>query len=291
MQLHRAGVSQVVGYFGPIVDELSTRAEKALYEKIASGETMRDAVRAARLRLAEPFYAGDSRVRPARAGGLGEEQAAYQQAIDTHPFAWAQLVFYHRGPEWPLSMPDAGMRELSRVLERSFEGFGDRRVLRAGFIGRRIEQHNIRKRLRAGARVFVFQGLGGLGKSTLSQKTLPWLTDDEDDVCTIWCQEAEKNEGTLADALVTQLLAYCRAHPDLDWEPVAHKVDQIAGDDPAQRFAHFLADLIQKLAEQEKPSRLVLYLDNLESLLNSPDEAEAGLFGQWAEPALQTIWR
>ena len=59
VQLHRAGVSQVVGYFGPIVDELSTRAEEALYEAIASGKTTRDAVRAARLRLAEPFYAGD----------------------------------------------------------------------------------------------------------------------------------------------------------------------------------------------------------------------------------------
>ncbi len=286
VQLHRAGVSQVVGYFGPIVDELSTRAEEALYEAIASGATTRDAVRLARLRLAEPFHAGDSRVRPARAVGLAEEQAAYQPAIDTHPFAWAQLVFYHRGPEWPLStMPDAGRREISRVLKRSFEGFGDRRVLRAGFIGRRTEQHKIRKQLRAGARVFVFQGLGGLGKSTLSQKILPWLTDDAANVCTIWCQEVEKSEGTRADTLVTQLLAYSRKRFGLDWEQVVQQVDQGAGDDPALRFLNFLHILVQNA-----PS-LVLYLDNLESLLIGPEDGAQDVFGQWAEPALQAIWQ
>ncbi|MEZ5935649.1 MAG: tetratricopeptide repeat protein [Alphaproteobacteria bacterium] len=287
VQLHQAGVSQVVGYFGPIVDELSTRAEEALYEAIASGKTTRDAVCAARLRLAEPFHAGDSPVRPVRAHGLAEDQAAYAQAIDTHPFAWAQLVFYKRGPEWPLSLAtEPGKPARTRVLKRSFEGFGDRRVLRAGFIGRRMEQHRIRSRLRAGARVFVLQGLGGLGKSTLAQKILPWLIDDASNVCTIWCQEVEKSEGSRADALVTQLLAYCRKRFGLDWEQVVQQVDREAGDDPAQRFLYFLHTLMQNA-----PS-LVLYLDNLESLLNGPEgEAEEGAFGQWAEPALQVIWQ
>ena len=30
-------MTEVVGYFGPIADELSTRAEEALYEAIAEG--------------------------------------------------------------------------------------------------------------------------------------------------------------------------------------------------------------------------------------------------------------
>ncbi|MEM8950969.1 MAG: tetratricopeptide repeat protein [Pseudomonadota bacterium] len=288
VQLHRAGVSQVVGYFGPIVDELSTRAEEALYEAIASGKTTRDAVRAARLRLAEPFHAGDSKVRPVRATQLAEAASEFEHpAIDTHPFAWAQLVFYHRGPEWPLSIvPEAGKPKLSKVLKRSFEGFGDRRVLRAGFIGRRMEQHKIRKRLREGGKVFVFQGLGGLGKSTLAQKILPWLTDDAADVCTIWCQEAEKNEGARADVLVTQLLAYCRKRFGLDWEQVVQQVDQVAGDDSGQRFLYFLQILVQNAPG------LVLYLDNLESFLNGPEDGEEEeAFGEWAEPALQTIWQ
>src|SRR5208283_4052408 len=47
-RLHREGVIQVVGYYGPIVDILSTRAEEALYEAIAEGHPPRFAVRRAR---------------------------------------------------------------------------------------------------------------------------------------------------------------------------------------------------------------------------------------------------
>ena len=212
--------------------------------------------------------------RPTREGGLAEAPAAeFETALDTHPFAWAQLVFYHRGPEWPLSIKTApGRRKLSTALKRNFEGFGDRRVLRAGFIGRRTEQHRIRSRLRAGARVFVFQGLGGLGKSTLAQEILPWLTNSDKNICTIWCQEAEKSEGPRAEALVTQLLAYCRKRFGLDWEGVVQQVDQVAGDESGKRFLYFLHALVQNAPD------LVLYLDNLESLLNGPEGGdEAGL--------------
>src|SRR5262249_43419386 len=53
--VQRAGIPQVVGYYGPIVDELSTRAEVALYEAIASGRSTRYAVRQARTALAGPI--------------------------------------------------------------------------------------------------------------------------------------------------------------------------------------------------------------------------------------------
>ena len=52
--LHGAGVTQVVGYSGPIVDELSTRAEETLYAALAAGQTTRQAVREARAALGEP---------------------------------------------------------------------------------------------------------------------------------------------------------------------------------------------------------------------------------------------
>jgi len=263
VQLHKAGVTEVVGYFGPIGDELSTRAEETIYEAIAGGRSTRDAVRLARDRLKAPL---DNR--------------------DAYPFAWSQLVFYRRGPEWPLSVAvPAGKRLASRVLQRRFEGFGDRKVLKAGFIGRRLEQHKIRRRIRQGARVLVLQGLGGLGKSTLAQRVLPWLTDEEANVCTLWCQEVESQQNR-AEALVGQLLDYCRKRFGLDWEGVVQQVDQAAGDDAAKRFVFFLQVLVQNAPG------LVLYLDNLESLLIGPeDESEDAAFGEWAEPALETIWR
>src|SRR3954462_15402822 len=93
--LHRDGVAQVVGYSGPIVDELSTRAEEALYAALAAGQTARQAVREARAGLLRP-----------RAAAPGLHRADGPPAgAGAYPFAWSQLVLYHRGPDYPLGMP------------------------------------------------------------------------------------------------------------------------------------------------------------------------------------------
>ncbi len=178
--LHRLGVPQVVGYFGPIADELSTRAEEALYGAIAAGQSTRYAVRQARQALAAECWAPDQQHRPRDPDAVA--------AASTHPFGWAQLVFYHHGPDYPLGrpVPAEALRRMEQQLERTFADGGDRRILSTGFIGRRSELHRIRKRLRKGDRVLVFQGLGGLGKTTLAFHTLPLLAAT-DDVCTLWC--------------------------------------------------------------------------------------------------------
>ncbi len=280
--LHREGFAEVVGYFGPIVDELSTRAEEALYDAIAEGQTTRYAVRQARAALAGASLGVRAGHRPRNP--TTSEAGVRAMTSVTHPFAWSQLVLYRRGPEHPLSVAaPIGVRVASRKLCRRFDGVGPRRTLRTGFIGRRVELHKVRRKIREGERVLVFQGLGGLGKSTLAARVLPMLTEHSSLVCILWCEEAEA-EADRAEALVKQLLVFCRDRFGSDWEAVVQQVDRGA-QNSVQRFLYFLSALIQKVPQ------LVLYLDNLESLLIGPgDEDDGAAFGQWASPDLERLW-
>lgn len=93
-RLHREGVAQVAGYDGPIVDELSTRAEESLYGAIAEGQTTRYAVRQARAALTQPL---DEPEASHRLETAAVESAATRAASPgptaapphTHPFAWS----------------------------------------------------------------------------------------------------------------------------------------------------------------------------------------------------------
>jgi len=283
-RLHGEGVAQVVAYSGPILDVLSTEAEAALYAGIASGHTTRFAVRQAREALARPLE-------PSRSVLRQRDPRAAESMRESHPFAWSQLVLYHRGPDHPLS-PPAPRGQSQRGDEpprRTFLDAGTRRILATGFIGRRSDLHRLRRKVRAGQTVFVLQGLGGLGKSTLALHTLKEILHAQDDLCILWCQDAEKAgmPAGIAQNLVGQLLEFCRRRLGAAWEAVVHQVDRAAGDDPAQRFGLFLQVLAGNI------ERLVVYLDNLESLLVGPDEvvpADSAAFGQWRSPALKAIW-
>ena len=286
-RLHCEGVGQVVGYRGPILDRLSTEAEAALYAAIAEGHPTRFAVRQAREALSRPL----GEVPPVHREHISESACSAARA--TYPFAWAQLVLYHRGHDYPLGTPiPADPRgQGDATLHRTFVDAGKtRRILKTGFIGRRRELHGLRRRFRQGQRVFVFQGLGGLGKSTLALHMLREILHADDDLGAFWCQDAETHAAAegIAEALVGQLLEYCRHRFGAAWEPVVQQVDQEAGVNPARRFAFFLSALLQSV------DRLVVYLDNLESLLVGPEAtdgpADPAAFGDWREPALKAIW-
>ena len=79
--LHRAGVDQVVGYHGPIVDALSTRCEAELYGGVAAGDTTRCAIQRARDALQRPVDVEDDRHREP-----GEATTAAGNRL--FPFAW-----------------------------------------------------------------------------------------------------------------------------------------------------------------------------------------------------------
>ena len=299
--LHGEGVAQVVGYSGPIVDELSTRAEETLYAALAAGQTTRQAVREARAALGEPGASatGDS--------GRSRSRLAGPTA---YPFAWSQLVLYHRGPDFPLGTPTTAvqLRQAEQQLRRTFEGRGQRRVLRTGFIGRRRELHRVRRHLlRADRRVLVLQGLNGLGKSTLAFQVPALLRAAREEVCILWCACVEREHDPV-EALVGQLLAYCRRRFGVEWEGVVQQVDREAGDDSVQRFAAFLQVLLDKPSPLSPvlggeglgvrgclPPRLVLLLDNLESLLIGPEDVGADrpdehVFGTWRSEPLRQVW-
>lgn len=275
-QLHREGNVQVVGYFGPIVDELSTRAEVALYRALADGRPTRDGIREARTALAEP---------------LGEVEASHRHLThawrrqDAFPFAWAQLVFYHRGPDHPLSLrlPQKYVVEQETKLERSFQGPEERRVLATGFIGRRRELHRVRRTLREGRRILVFQGLGGLGKTTLAFRILPLVARGRR-ILAVWCRELEKEENPAA-ALVNRLSRFGQEVCGEQWGQVVQAVDQFGEAGDAERF-----QLLFQVILQAAP-HLVVYLDNLESLRSGPDNEDPEAFGSWRSPDLENIWQ
>ena len=79
-------------------------------------------------------------------------------------------------------------------------------------------------------------------------------------------RSAREGADPIAEALVGQLSEFGRQRFGLDWEGVVQQVDRAAGDDPARRFGSFLEVLLAELP------RLVVYLDNLESLLVGPDD-------------------
>jgi hypothetical protein len=266
-QLHRAGVAQVVGYFGPIHDRLSTRAEAALYRALAEGRPTTYAGRQARRALAErlteaeaashhrdeegpalPSFLADAGLLPR----TGPEPTAAGADVTRHPmpFAWAQLVLYHRGPDYPLSAPVAAASRApdEEPLQRTFaarprlrgESSDAPRGLLTGFIGRRRELHAIRRKRRQGARVFVFQGLGGLGKTTLACHMLSLLGQSED-TCTLWCHLAKKHPDPL-EALLQHLLDFARRRVE-GWDAAVAGLGR--EEDVVGRFLAYLDCLLQ----------------------------------------------
>ena len=274
-QLHREGVVQVIGYYGPIVDELSTLAEVAVYRELAAGRSARHGVRLARAAL--------SKGPDALAKGVHRGEAA-KEKVAVFPFAWAQLVFYHRGPDYPLSLklPEKYAQEQEARLQRSFTGTEQRRILSTGFIGRRRELHRFRRALRGGQRVFVFQGLGGLGKSALAFRCLPMLARGNPTL-TVWCHEIE-DAGDQARELTNLLSGFGRELFGQGWIEFVGTVDRIPDAPESQRFNIFLQAILSSV------SGLTIYLDNVESLLTGPDNDDPDAFGSWQSPEVGRIW-
>ena len=285
--LHRDGIAQVVGYFGPVYDQLSTEAEAAFYREIARGRRTRDAIRAARQAMTRPL---DSLVEAlARNSGTGRGWA--RQA----PFAWAQLVLYQRGPDYPIGLPiqtGAPLPEVRTTVRETRWAYENSRteVLQHGFIGRRSELHRLRRRIREGRSIHVVQGLGGLGKSAFCAEALDLYQREGRAPLPLWCFDVEGTPEPVA-ALYSQLQRIMGSVLKQDAEQALQEANSIVrnarvNESPAACFV-ILIQVVHQLLKRP----LAIYLDNLESLQVGPTADDPDALGTWISAEAGALWQ
>ncbi|MEA2600985.1 MAG: hypothetical protein QOF89_1977 [Acidobacteriota bacterium] len=259
--LHRSGFVQVVGYSGPIGDDLCTRAEEAFYRALSEGETTLQAVAEARGTLIEPLQVEGLRVR--------------------YPLGWAQLAVYHRGPDRPLAIP--GKPAAPRGF-RATQDVSGLPVLKFGFIGQRGLQHEVRKKIKDRQTLLVLQGLGGLGKTALASHLLTRaFATEEKDRLVLRCDGLQDVANPIAE-LRDQAEKHGEGLPA--WEEAKRELRRrFPEEEPVAGFAA----VVERL-RQERPG-LVVYADNVEALQVRPDSATGGAdpLGSW-RPEAEEWW-
>lgn len=261
-RLHRAGFALVLGFFGPVDGEMTSRAEEAFYASLAGGETALRAAAVARATLTEPL--GES---------AGERR---------YPLGNVLMSLYLRGPDRALSdgrsVPPQAPLQRRRVVE--LHGLP---VLERGFVGRRGLQHEILRRIESGQRLIVLQGLGGLGKTALASHLMTRVLapDEPGDRLILRCRELSETEDPLLE-----LWSQAEDHGTLlelpGWSGrTGYLRVTISG------AAEGLAATIHEIW-RHRPN-LVVYIDNAESLQIGPRGSEARSLGSW-RPGLEGWW-
>lgn len=260
--LHRSGFAQVVGYFGPVSPDLTSRLEERFYETLAEGGSTLAAAELARSVLNEPLGAAGQRV--------------------VFPFGWTQLAVYHRGPDRPLALPGRGARLPSRFRRRVVQVHA-LPVLERGFIGRRDLLHEIRRRVHEGRRLLVLQGLGGLGKTALASHLLARIFEVKPaDRLILRCQEAEGADDPVL-VLRGQAEEHGRLHRFRFWDERTKDLRE-RFPDPVEGFVEVVRAL-----RHDRP-HLAIYADNAESLQEGPKTEESRALGTW-RPGAEAWWR
>lgn len=244
--LHRSGFAQVVGYFGPVGDEVCTRAQEALYRALGAGHTLLQAVAKARDVMSREYTSDNGR--------------RY-----LFPLGWSQLATYQRGDDLPLAKPRD--REIATSIAPP-ERYARRRIqmdglpiLEHGFIGRRALIYEIRRRLDRGQHLFVLQGPDGIGKTALASRLLTILVEHDADRLVVpmygsgrWERIRERAEE------------HGHRHEFTDWATWVRELRE-SETEPVAGFERTIEAL-----RAYRP-RLVLYVDNMESLQQTYDSA------------------
>ena len=261
--LQREGCPAIVGYFGPVGDQLSTRAEVIFYGALVAGKRLTESVRKARHVM--------TRV-------LSDKDRHYR-----YPLGWAQLALYLRGDDVPITEVGEyadNIYALEQELCRSDSPVQDLEVLHSGpegFIGRRRDLAMLRQRHIKGRRIFVLHGLGGIGKTALAVNLIPKLGIKPENIILLDAARADQANDPVQDL----------------WEQLSLQVQQA--------FPKLLETVLEKHKETQYPLSLLsavlhavkkpwlIYLDNAESL-QVKVESEEGELGTWGSPGIAQWW-
>lgn len=265
--LHRAGVPQVLGYFGPVPDPLAVEVDRSLFEALAKTGSTLTAVSSARERT--------------------------QRAIDTghgwarFPLAWTLIGLYHRGANVPLTVREKVARNpalLPLMVEREPEDLHGLESLRHGFIGRRRLLATMRQLRTNGRNVLGLWGLGGLGKTAVMTRLTRVFTGGvpgwQQRVLVLPLKNLERNFAALREIVVHTV----HKHParPRDWADQLRRIETIEGNRGTELARVFLGALKDCL----------LYVDNAEALQIDP----AAMNGQqdtvpWCDEEVASFFR
>jgi tetratricopeptide (TPR) repeat protein len=265
-RLHRLAFPLVIGAFVPAGGAISTRAEATFYRTLAAGGTALQAAAQARRALSAELSRGRERCR--------------------YPLGWTQWSVYLRGEDRPLAVP--GQRSddpLPARFERREVEVSGLPLLQFGFIGRRERLHHIRRRIEQdGQRLFVLQGLGGLGKTALATHLLARVLAPgrPADQLILRCGGLDDRREPIL-ALRRQAETHGEAYGPADWAERRKALEE-RFPDSAQGFAAVIREL-----RRHRPD-LVLYADNVESLQEGPESSSPRAVGTW-KPEAAAWWR
>ncbi len=217
--------------------------------------------------------------------GARSNPRAVESMRESHPFAWSQLVLYHRGPDHPLSQPSAGWPAAPRVprcrtAPSSTWARGESLPPASSAAGPNCTGCAGKCARPAGV---CAPGAGRIGQVDAG---LPYAERDpprHGRPLQLLVPGRREGQNARRDRRGSGQPApeYCRRRFGLAWEDVVQYVNRVAVDDPSRRFTLFLQGMMESV------DRLVVYLDNLESLLVGPErteQADPDAFGQWRTP-------
>ena len=167
--LHRDGITQVVAYFGPVLDDLCDPCRAA--SSTPSWRT--DGGRATRFGWPElEMRRAQASTRPQRCRGTpATDGRTARWLLPGHRWCFISGAPISRSGRGIESADNVAIETTERRTERAFPN-SRTRVLKAGFVGRRKEMHALRRDLRQGLHRHVVQGTGGLGKSAFCTEAL-----------------------------------------------------------------------------------------------------------------------